>query len=197
VSAPEHQARLDAALAREGDAHRAALAGDWSTARGAFAEAERAYRESWEAAPPTAYGRLVGMLKTAVLAGGAQGAAAYARAQLADVGDEPSPSAAYALALAALAQGDDAAAEAAAARMRGGGPAFDRTADALAALATGDEEVYAAALGAIVDDFAARDAHLTGVPIADTAMVLEELAAARGLRQGLRSPLVPSEGPTG
>ena len=193
MSAEEHKARMDAAIAREGEGHRAALAGDWAAARAAFARAEAEYRASWEAAPPTAYERLVGMLKAAVLGGGAQGAAAYARQALAGVEPATSPAAAYALALAALVQGDDGAAEAAATRMRGGSDAFDRTADALAALATRDEEVYAAALRAIVDDFAARDAHLTGVPIADTAMVLEELAAARGLRQGLRSPLLPAD----
>jgi hypothetical protein len=192
VSGPEHQARLDAALAREGEAHRAALAGDWGTARRAFASAEAEYRASWEAAGPGAYGRLVGMVKTAVLAGGGSGAAAYARGAL-EGADAGSPAAAYALALAALVQGDDATAEAAARRMRTGSDAFARTADALAALATGDEDVYASALQAIVDDFAARDAHLTGVPVADTAMVLEELAAARALRQGLRSPLLPTD----
>ncbi len=78
--------------------------------------------------------------------------------------------------------------------MRGGSGAFDRTADAIAALATGDEDVYASALAAIVEDFAARDAHLTGVAIADTAMVLEALAQPRGLRQGLESPLLPPPG---
>jgi len=191
VSTPEHQARLDAALAHEGEAHRAALAGDVAAARRAFGLAAQEYRASWEAAPPTAYGRLVGLLKTSVLAGDAGDAAALARAALADA-DPASPSAAYALALAALVQGDDAAAEAAAGRMRGGGDAFERAADALAALATGDEDAYAGALRAIVDDFAAREAHLTGVAIADTAMVLEALAAGRGMRQGLESPLLPA-----
>jgi hypothetical protein len=79
--------------------------------------------------------------------------------------------------------------------MRGGSEAFDRTADAIAALAARDEDVYASALRSIVADFAARDAHLTGVAIADTAMVLEALAQPRGMRQGLESPLLP--GPLG
>lgn len=191
MSAEEHKARMDAAIAREGEAHRAALAGDWPGARRAFAAAAAEYRGSWEAAPPSAYGRLVGLLKAAILAGEPGDAAALARDALAAAPQPLSPAAAYALALAALVQGDDATAEAAAAGMRGGSDAFDRTADALAALATRDEDVYAAALRAIVDDFAARDAHLTGVPIADTAMMLEALALPRGLRQGLRSPLLP------
>ncbi len=190
MSRPEHQRHLDEALAHEAEAQRAALAGDPAGARVAFAAAAERYRASWDAAPPAAYGRLVGLLKTSVLAGDPGDAAALARAALADA-DPASPSAAYAEALAALVQGDDAAAEAAAARMRGGSDAFDRTADALAALATRDEDVYARALQAVVADFAARDAHLTGVAIADTAMVLEALAQPRGLRQGLESPLLP------
>ena len=50
--------------------------------------------------------------------------------------------------------------------MRAGGEAFARTADALGSLAAGDRAAYDAALRAIVADFEARDAHLTGVPIA-------------------------------
>ena len=50
-------------------------------------------------APPGGYGRLVGMLKAAILRGDAGGAAAYARAALAAA--DASPTAAYALALAA------------------------------------------------------------------------------------------------
>ncbi len=193
MSAPEHQAHLEAALAREAEAQRAALAGDAAGARTGFAAAAAEYRASWEAAPPTAYGRLVGLLKTSVLAGEPGDAAALARDAVTSA-DPSSPSAAYAEALAALVQGDDAAAEAAAARMRGGSDAFDRTADALAALATRDEDVYARALQAVVADFAARDAHLTGVAVADTAMVLEALAQPRGMRQGLESPLLPPPG---
>ena len=44
---------------------------------------------------------------------------------------------------------------------------------------------------AVISDFERRDVHLTGVAIADTALVLERLAAPRGLRQGARSPLLP------
>ena len=40
--------------------------------------AEQRYRESWEAAPPGGYGRLVGMLKAAILRGDASEAADYA-----------------------------------------------------------------------------------------------------------------------
>ena len=51
------------------------------------------------------------------------------------------------------------------------------------ALARRDEPAYAAALRAVIADFEARDLHLTGVAIADTALVLERLAEPRGLAQ--------------
>jgi hypothetical protein len=76
--------------------------------------------------------------------------------------------------------------------MREGSPAFGRAADAIAALAGGDGEGYAAAVRAIVADFEGRDEHLTGVPIADTALMLERLAASRGLAAAPRSSLLPA-----
>ena len=151
--------------------------------------AERLYRASWEAAPPGGYGRLVGMLKAAILRRDAAAAAGYARSALADAID--SPTAAYALALACLAAEDDAGAGAAAAQMTAGGEVFEHTAAAIAALARRDEASYAEALRAIIAGFESRESHLTGVPIADTAIVLERLAEARGIAQRPVSPLLP------
>jgi hypothetical protein len=48
------------------------------------------------------------------------------------------------------------------------------------------------AVAAIVADFESRSEHLTGVPIADTALMLERLAAERGIGAGLDSPLAPA-----
>ena len=183
------QARLLDALAAEGRGHRALLAGEHGAGAAAMREAAAHYRASWDVAPPGAFGRLVGMLKAAVIAGGAEAEAAYARAEL--VGAPDSPTAAYARAIAALVQGDDAAAEAAAASMRAGAPPFARAADAVSALARGDAAAYAGAVAAVVADFAAREEHLTGVPIADTALMLERLAAARGLAARPSTPLLP------
>jgi hypothetical protein len=184
-------ARLREAIAAEGEGHAALLAGDEARATERLRGAAAAYRESWELAPPESFGRLIGLLKAAVLAGDGPGAAAYAAEQLAP--DAGSPPASYARALAALIAGDDAAAAAAAAEMRGGGAdAFDRTAEAIEALAARDGDRYAAALDAIVVDFAARDRYLTGVPIADTAAVLERLAAARAMAARPASPLLPA-----
>lgn len=75
--------------------------------------------------------------------------------------------------------------------MRGGSEAFVRTADAIEALAIRDREAYAAALAEIVGDFERRTDHLTGIPIADTALMLEVLGAARGITAGIESPLLP------
>ena len=184
-----HRALQALAVEADAAAQRCLLAGDRAGAEAHLRVAEQRYRESWEVAPPGGYGRLVGMLKAAILHGDADGAARHALAALA-LGTE-SPTAAYALALACLAAGDDVAAGAAAGQMANGGEAFERTAAALGALARRDEPAYAAALRAVIADFEARDLHLTGVPIADTALVLERLAELRGLAQRPVSPLLP------
>ena len=185
-----HLELLDLAVAHEGLGHRALLAGDAQQATAKLESAARFYRESWQAAPPRSFGRLVGMLKAAVIAGDAEEEARYARAELGDdQGD--SPASWYALAVAALVEGDDALAERAAEGMEEGSEAFERTARAVRALARTDKSEYAVAVRAIVDDFEARESHLTGVPIADTAVMLERLAASRGLAARPESPVLP------
>ena len=99
--------------------------------------------------------------------------------------------AAYARAIAALVTGRDDEVPGAVATMHAGGEAFARTADALGALAAGDRAAYDPALRAIVADFEARDAHLTGVAIADTAIMLDRLAEPRGLGGLPPSPVLP------
>ncbi|HEY2638122.1 MAG TPA: hypothetical protein VGI54_12070 [Solirubrobacteraceae bacterium] len=195
----EHRQRQVEALRVESEAQRALMAGEES--RASFAGAAELYRESWELAPPDAYGRLVGALKAAVLAGQGGDMAGYVRGEIVDPGE--SATAWYALALAALTVGDDAEARAAAARMEatspgapagegGGGPdPFVRTARAIDALATGDAAAYAEALQAIVSDFEARAHFVANVAVADTAVVLERLAAARGLATDVRSAVLP------
>jgi hypothetical protein len=153
-------------------------------------EASRLYRRSWEVASPTSYGRLIGMLKAAVIAGDASSAAAYARTQLPDPVE--TPAACYALAIAALVEGDDSAAPAAIAGMRTGSEPFVRAADAIDGLADRDADRYAVAVAAILADFEGREEHLTGVPIADTAIMLERLADARHMACRPLSPLLPA-----
>ena len=135
-----HRERLRAAVALEAEGQRLLLDGQARAGRAKLKDASRRYQESWDLAPPASYGRLVGMLKAAIIAGEGPREAALVRAALAAPGGmapDPaslSPPAAYALALAALEQGDDGLAAAAANRMRDGGEAFARAADAIAAL---------------------------------------------------------------
>jgi hypothetical protein len=186
----DDQQLLREAIALDAAAQQALLRGDVAHSRALFRTAAERYRASWEAAGPRAFGRLIGLLKSSILWGEGGHAAAYVRAALADGCD--SPPACYALALAALVQGDDDAALPAIERMReGGDPAFVRTADALAALVHGDGEAYGTAIEAIVADFAARESHLTGVAFADTAVMLERLAAPRGMAVKPASALMP------
>jgi len=173
----------------DGLAQQALLRGDGARARTLFRAAAERYQASWEAAGPQAFGRLIGLLKSSILWGEGGHAAAYVRGALRDRCD--SPASCYALALAALVQGDDEAALPAIARVREGGEAFARTADALHALAVGDRDGYRDAVTAIVADFAAREQHLTGVAFADTAVMLERLAAPRGMAVRPASCVMP------
>jgi hypothetical protein len=186
----EHLRLQDRAIRLEGDGYRGLLAGDAAGARALLREAAAAYRESWEAAPPRSFGRLLGMLKAAVIAGGGADEASYVRARLGPEGD--SPASWYALGIVALVEGDDGLARRAAAGMREGSAAFGRAADALRALADGDRERYARAVGAIVADFERRADHLTGVGIADTALMFEVLAQRRGLSARPQLDLLPA-----
>lgn len=185
-----HRELMGCAIERDGAAQRALLAGNRAAARQAFAEAAEFYRRSWEFAVPTSYGRLIGMLKSAVLSGGGEQEALYARSELARDGPE-TPAAAYVQALAALICDERASAKEWAERMRSGGDAFVRTADAIRALADADGPGYAEALKRIVNDFAQRSEHLTGVAIADTALMLQQLAARQGLAAPLNSQVLP------
>jgi hypothetical protein len=188
---PQDRQLLQAAISLEAAAQQALLRGDRGRAQAGFRAAAERYRDSWEVAPPRSFGRLVGMLKAAILAGDAGHDAAYVREALSDSCD--SPPSCYALAIAALVQGDDERAISAAAGMRVAedGGAFARTADAVAALAARDGDAYRAAVSAIVTDFEAREQHLTGVPFADTAVMLERLAGPRKLAVRPSSALMP------
>jgi hypothetical protein len=187
----DDQELLREAIALERAAQQALLRGDAARSRTQFRAAAERYRASWEAAGPRAFGRLIGLLKASVLWGEGGHAAAYVREALGDGGCD-SPPACYALALAATIQDDDELALQAVEGMRASDDAaFKRTADALHALAVGDRDAYAAAVTAIVADFAARQEHLTGVAFADTAVMLERLAARREMAARPTSTVMP------
>src|SRR5215212_980983 len=127
-----HVEEMEAAIRLDGEGLRALLSGDTAGGRERLLEATERYRASWELAPPRSYGRLVGMLKAAVIAGDAAGAAAYAREA---VPEADSPPSSYVRAIAALVEGDDAAAAGFAEGMRAGSAALGRAADAITGLA--------------------------------------------------------------
>jgi hypothetical protein len=186
----EHRRLQSEAIRLEGDGYRNLMAGDKGAAEALLRAAADTYRRSWEVAPPRSFGRLVGMLKAAVIAGGGATEASYVRGELASQGD--SPTSWYALGIAALLEDDDDLARRAAAGMRAGTAAFARAADALAALAGRDRERYERSVHAIVADFESRQEHLTGVRIADTALMFERLAQRHGLSARPASDLLPS-----
>lgn len=186
----DHRQLMRAAIGREGEAQRALLDDEQRAAAEAFAAAAELYRQSWDAAPPESFGRLVGMLKSAILAGGGEAEARYVRSELGKE-EDASPTASYALAIAALIVGDDDGAKRFTVRMRAGSEAFGRTADGIAALLDGDDEEFGRALREIVADFENRDHFLTKVPVADTALMLERLAERRGMSADIESPLLP------
>ncbi len=181
------------ALDAEAGAQRALLEGDAPTATRMFQAASRRYRASFECAPPASYGRLVGMLKAAIIAGDPVDAATFARHSM--IAANPSPTVGYATAIAALVEGDEPTVRAGVAMMRGGDAPFARAADAIAALVDADRAAYERACRAIVADFEARAEHLTGVALAATALMLERLAADRDLACHPESALMPA--PTG
>ncbi|MBD0291122.1 MAG: hypothetical protein ICV74_07695 [Thermoleophilia bacterium] len=152
------------------------------------------YRASWEGAPAGSWGRPVGALKARLLAGDEAGAAADARWTLSlGAGEESSPIAAYAAALAALvlAQDEQALRLASALQDAAAGSFPSAVADALAALARRDRVGYTEAVAAVLHSFESRDAYLEDVPVADTVLVLQHLAAGRSLAVRLASPLLP------
>src|SRR4051812_34704642 len=163
-----------------------ASAGDW------LARAAERYRESWEEAPPGSWGRPIGAMKARLMAGDRAAAEADARWAL-DSGsaEAESPIGRYAAALALLVLRRDAEArvQANVIRIRDDFPAA--VGDALAMIAAQDAVGYVEAIEDVLESFESRDEYLEDVPVADTVIVLRELAAERGLAAELESPLLP------
>ena len=154
--------------------------------------AER-YRESWPDAPPGSWGRPIGAMKSRLIAGDNEGALEDARWALeAGAAESESPIGRYAAALAHLVLEENAAAGELAATL----PARDdfppAAADTLTAIAARDAKGYEAAIRALADDFEGRTEFLEDIPVADTVLALQALAATRGLAIALSSPLLPA-----
>jgi hypothetical protein len=151
------------------------MAGDREGAAEWLRRAAERYRESWS---PDAWGRPIGAMKALLIAGDDAGDAA--RWALDEGGAEAeSPIGRYAGVLALLVLGRDEEAAEVAATLGEDFPGD--VADALRALAAHEEDAYRAALDSIRRSFETREAFLEDVPVPDTALALDALAARRGL----------------
>ena len=137
------------------------------------------YRESWDAGAATdAWGRPIGAMKALLIAGA--GAEEVARWTL-DIGaaQAESPIGRYAASLALLVLSRDEEAALLAESLTGEFP--DDVAAAVGAIARHDSASYAEAVERVRRSFDDRGDFLEDVPVPDTALALDALAARRGL----------------
>jgi hypothetical protein len=157
-----------------------------------LARAAERYRESFDDAPSGSWGRPIGMIKSRVLAGdweAAEGDARFALEHGAAEAESPIGHYAACLALLVLGRDGDARPLADALRTEEGFP--HDVGDALATIAAGDPVGYVEAVESVLESFETRGEHLEDVPVADTVIVLQALAARRDLAAELDSPLLP------
>jgi hypothetical protein len=152
--------------------------------------AER-YRESWDGAPPDSWGRPIAAMKALLLAG--DDAVEAARWALeAGAAEAESPIGRYAGTLALLVLGDNVGARVLGTTLRDRDDFPAAVADALVELAGTDRVDYLIALEDILESFEQRTDFLEDVPVADTVLVLQRLAAARDMTVDLApSPVLP------
>jgi hypothetical protein len=153
--------------------------------------AER-YRESWGAgAPPDSWGRPIAAMKALLLAGDdASDAARWALD--AGAATAESPIGRYAGTLALLVLGDNVGARILGTTLRDTDDFPPAVADALVEVAGADRVDYQIALENILESFEQRTDFLEDIPVADTVLVLQQLAAARDLAVELApSPVLP------
>jgi hypothetical protein len=183
--------RLGNAAAGSGLSH--LMAGNTQLAREWFGLAVARYRESFPLAPPGSWGRPIGILKAHILAGDWSGAEADAGWTL-DQGaaESDSPIGRYAATLALLVLGRDEEARVLAGGLRASDDFPAPVGDALASLAAGDPLSYLEAAETVLASFESRDEYLEDLPVADTVLVLQALAARRDVAAELSSPLLPS-----
>jgi hypothetical protein len=144
------------------------------------------WRESWADATPTSWGRPIGVMKALLLAGDDDGAAEAAEWTLTlGCEDAESPIGRYAATLALLILGRDVEARHQADSIRERDDFPMAVADALACVAAPDPVAYTEAVEAVLESFEVRDAYLEDVAVADTVMVLQLLAARRGIPAAL------------
>jgi hypothetical protein len=159
-----------------------------------FHRAAERYRESMADAPPGSWGRPIGAMKALVLAGDWDAAEEAARWAL-ELGaaEADTPIGRYAGSLALLVLGRDAEARPVAGSLREREDFPGDVADALATLAASDQLGYVYAVESVLESFETREEYLEDVPVADTVLVLQALAARRDFAAELASALLPSE----
>jgi hypothetical protein len=207
--ADEKRARYEAthgelderALVRRGNAAYAAalallMAGDPEAADW-FRLAAARWRESWDAGEGReSWGRPIGALKASLLAGDDAAVEDLARWAL-EVGSATaeSPIGRYGGTLALLALGRWPEARHVAETLRERDDFPHDVADALAYVAAADVVGYIEAVESVVESFETREEFLEDLRVADTALVLNELARRRGIEATLpTSPLLPALG---
>ena len=158
-----------------------------------LARAAERYRESWADAPPGSWGRPIGMIKARLLAGDWTAAEDEARWTLEQgAAQAESPIGRYAACLASLVLElwEDGRVLADGLRLDEGFP--HDVGDALAFIAAHDRLGYVEAVESVLESFETREGYLEDIPLADTVLVLQALAARRDMAAELAaSPLLP------
>jgi hypothetical protein len=161
-------------------------------AHGWLVRAAETYRRSWPDAPAGSWGRPIGAMKSRLIAAdlaGARDDAAWAL-EAGAAGSE-SPIGRYAAALAELVLGEDDDALPLVDSLAGEESIPPAVAASLQALARRDPAAYEQAIRELVADFERRDEYLEDVPVADTVLALQALAAERWIVIELSSPVLP------
>jgi len=155
------------------------MAGDREEAAEWLRRSAERYRESWDEGTATAaWGRPIGAMKALLIAGEDASDAARWALQAGAVEAE-SPIGRYAGTLAFLVLDRDEEAATVAGTLGEGFPA--EVANALVALAGHDLARYRMAVSSVRRSFEQQEAFLEDVPVSDTALALDVLAARRGL----------------
>jgi len=161
-------------------------AGEW------LVRAADTYRESWADAPAGSWGRPIGAMKSRLIARDIDGARNDARWALdAGAASSDSPIGRYAATLADLVLEQDGDAAALVPTLVGAESIPPAVPDALAALAGRDLSAYERSIRALMADFESREEFLEDIPVADTVLAFQTLAAERGMVVALSSPLLP------
>jgi len=160
-------------------------AADW------LRRAAATWRESWSGGE--SWGRPIGALKASLLAHDDVAVEELATWTLSlGTATAESPIGRYAAALALLALGRWPEARHVAESLRERDDFPRDVADALAYIAAHDVVGYIEAVESVVDSFETRDDYLEDIAVADTALVLQQLARRRGIEHTLpASPVLP------